>query len=310
MTTSNTTDISQKVSVSSVPIPHSAFEIAWCGWSLPVPESWQPLKIQGTWDKGQMMIGCGSDPVVLIKWWRPREKTRDAEAWLARRFKALHALPDDEAPHPDDFDAVGWIRHLENKDGSAKTVWYGHAARAGLVLECITTSDVKPALQAYVIETGLSQLRAAPADGPLPWSVFSTRFLAPPGYSLAAHRLALGDISLDLRADGGRRLVLRQVFPAGLALQRRPLESWMAASPFTDRRRLSKPESGPAMAGGGLRQCGWQRLPSPLGWLNPRYCDRVAMVDADRDRLSLVAMQARREFDRDRMARIMENLQS
>ena len=170
MTTSNTTDISQKVSISSVPIPHSAlripssehspfriphsdhsalriphsaFEIAWCGWSLPVPESWQPLKIQGTWDKGQMMIGCGSDPVVLIKWWRPREKTRDAEAWLARRFKALHALPDDEAPHPDDFDAVGWIRHLENKDGSAKTVWYGHAERAGLVLECTTTSDLE-----------------------------------------------------------------------------------------------------------------------------------------------------------------------
>ena len=245
-----------------------------------MPADWQPIKIEGGWEKGSMMIGLETEPVVLVKWWRPGSARFNPQAWLDRRFKDLHALPDPDAPHPDSFDIVGWLRRLERKDGAAKTVWYGHAPRAGLVMECISTSDVRQALRDRFFETLLPRLRAAAIDQPVQWSIFSAAFTSPPGYRLVKRHLVLGDIALDLRNADGHRLILRQVFPASLATRRRRLHGWLAESPFLDRRELRKPSSHVD----DTRVCeqGWKRLPWPMGWLKPLYCDRLARVADDR----------------------------
>jgi hypothetical protein len=115
---------------------------------------------------------------------------------------------------------------------------------------------------------------------PLTWRLFSAEFTSPPGYTLVSHRIALGDIALELRHGDGRRLVLRQVFPAGLATQRRSLERWLDDSAFAERRRL-RPES-TSRGTQDVSQHGWKRFPAPMGWLKPRYCARRACVHEDR----------------------------
>ncbi len=275
-------------------IPHSNHStIAWCGWSIPVPEEWRPLKIEGGWSRGSMMLGTEGAPIVLIKWWRPEEKRFDAERWMTRRFKALGVLPDDDAPCPAGFTPTGWIANLQRKEGVGKTVWYGYAPDAGVLIECISTSEVDRPLRDRFFGSLLPELAASPATAPVTWSLFSTTFTSPPGYTLTRHRIALGDIALELCHENGQRLILRQVFPATLATQRRKMEQWLDSPPFMERRHL-RPER-THRDGTSLQQHGWKRLPSPMGWLTPRYCTRMAHIA--NDRLYLAESQSRTPDD-------------
>jgi hypothetical protein len=264
---------------SALRIPHSS--VAWCGWALPVPEEWRPLKIEGSWAKGSLMLGTEGEPVVLVKWWRPEEKRFDAEQWMARRCKALGALPDEHAPTPVGFCPALWVVNLQRREGEGKTVWYGYAPEAGLLIECISTSEVDQALRDRFFGDLLPRLTATPLTEPVTWSLFSTAFTSPPGYTLTGHRIALGDIALELHDADGRRLILRQVFPAKLAMQRRQMEQWLDSPPFMERRKLRRPERADR-DDTSLHQRGWKRLPSPMGWFKPRYCTRMARVANDR----------------------------
>lgn len=254
--------------------------VAWCGWGVPAPDDWQPLKIEGGWVKGSMMLGTDGAPVVMIKWWRPDGKRFDAARWMNRRFKALGALPDANAPSPHDFRPVQWIVNMQYKKDVGKTIWCGYAPDSGLVVECISTSAVDDSRRESFFKSQLPRLTATPRANPVDWAIFSTSFTTPPGYRLTEYRLVLGDIALELRNDTGHRAILRQVFPAGLALQRRGLDQWLDTPPFMERRRLRVDQSGESNAE--LYQQGWKRLPAPLGRLKPRYCTRIARIANDR----------------------------
>jgi hypothetical protein len=99
-----------------------------------------------------------------------------------------------------------------------------------------------------------------------------------------------GDIALRLENDS-ESLLLRTVYPAGLALSRRKLPKWLDASPFLERRKNRNTETqewrsdAPKLKG--VLRTGWKRLPFPLGWLKPRYCTAVVAVDKELDRLVL-----------------------
>lgn len=286
------TDYSKSAGEAGIPIsdfriPHSEHSdvpssaLAWAGWSLPIPEAWQPLKVEGGWQKGSMMIGTEETPVALIKWLRPQEKRFDAERWMQQRFKDLGALPDDNTPTAAGFVPAQWVVALQNKEGVGKTIWYGYAPDADLLMECVSTSAVDAAQRDLFFNTLLPCLAATPVTEPVPWSLFSAAFTSPPGYTLTNQRIALGDVALELHNDNGHRLILRQVFPAALAMQRRGLEQWLDSPPFMERRHLRRPEQAHADTAS-LRQRGWKRLPAPMGWLKPRYCTRMAQISNDR----------------------------
>ena len=97
-----------------------------------MPENWRPLKIEGGWAKGSMMLGTEGEPIVLIKWWRPKDKQFDMEQWLTRRFKELGALADGAPPTPSGFSVTEWVVNLQRKEGVGKSIWYGYAPQAGL----------------------------------------------------------------------------------------------------------------------------------------------------------------------------------
>jgi hypothetical protein len=84
-----------------------------------------------------------------------------------------------------------------------------------------------------------------------------------------------------------------------MAVARRALEGWLDAPPFAERRRppAAWPEKLVMDGMEGLLRRGWRRLPSPLGWCNPRHSTAIAAVDRELDRLIIVEHQTRREKD-------------
>ena len=272
-------------------------DLSWCGWSLPVPADWRPLKIEGGWEQGAMMVGDADGPVFKILWWRPGELDFEPFRWLAERWARLRAAPDPGASVPKGFRETGHVRDLARREGVAKSVWCGHAPAAGLVVECVTTSGVAEAKRSLFHEAVLPRLAAHPREGDTPWSLFSARFVSPPGFQLDARRLTLGDIALAFRGEDGRRLVLRQFYPAGLALGRLPLARWLDEPPFPERRRLRRAQSAPWQGADGVMRRGWKRLPSPLGWCRPLYSAAGIQVDSVRDRLLMAELQSPREDD-------------
>ena len=73
----------------------------------------------------------------------------------------------------------------------------------------------------------LPTLSASGPDEPVRWEIFGAVFRSPPGFAMAGKRTVLGDLALLFRSGCGRRLVLRQVYPAGVALERRTIERWL-----------------------------------------------------------------------------------
>jgi hypothetical protein len=82
--------------------------------------------------------------------------------------------------------------------------------------------------------------------------------------------------------------MLRQVYPAELALTRRPIEKWFENPPFHERRKFKEEDTRGKSAGKReFRAEGWKLIPLPLGFVRPRRCRRIAVVDDSSDRIFL-----------------------
>jgi hypothetical protein len=152
-----------------------------------------------------------------------------------------------------------------------------------------------------VLRRVLPALRAAGPDDAVPYAVFGAGFESPPGFRLQAWRFLLGDMALRLvspRANSA--LVLRQVYPAQLALARRPLARWLTERVFAEHRvfrPLGDLESAMLEAQGrelpGIRQKGRKTLPFPLGAVSALESVHAAVHDPEVDRIFLAGHDAR-----------------
>ena len=115
--------------------------LAWAGWRMNVPAQWRPLKIEGEYSGGTMILARGADVVMQLKWWRPKRKRFRPERWLRRRLKSLKAQIDDEAacPSPDGFEPVTLAKSRRSKRGRGGplALWYGWAPDAGVQIEAV-----------------------------------------------------------------------------------------------------------------------------------------------------------------------------
>ena len=129
--------------------------------------------------------------------------------------------------------------------------------------------------------------------------------------SLRRRHLFSGDVALSF-ARGSESLLLRQVYPAGIAVQRRPLERWLRLPPFTERRRPPREalETERFRGFDGLLRRGWRRLPSPMGWCSPRFATAIAVVDRERDRLLISELLTKREHCADLVRRSISEMNS
>ena len=89
-------------------------------------------------------------------------------------------------------------------------------------------------------------------DDPTPWSIFELSCIVPASFRLTGQRLNAGDLSLQFterraHRDGPprcffrRRLTVRQIAVAELALRRLPLDRWLAEQERPGGRTIAPP---------------------------------------------------------------------
>ncbi|OPZ23250.1 MAG: hypothetical protein BWZ02_03280 [Lentisphaerae bacterium ADurb.BinA184] len=173
--------------------------------------------------------------------------------------------------------------------------WCGCAPAAGLVIEVRTGPDLPPARLAWVRERFVQGLDVSAAGQPCEWCVFGARFVSPAGFVYRASALNLGDLSLEFADPAGRRLRLRQVYPADLALARRSLADWLEDSRLRGTLRMvpDGPAEARTLAAGleGLTRSGRLRLALPP--LTRRRFADVAAVQSRRNRLFYAGLDSR-----------------
>jgi hypothetical protein len=274
--------------------------LAWAGWSTRVPPDWRPLSVTGTWRRGAMMLGDAARALVQVKWWRPGSRRFDPERWIRRRVrKAAGRMAKPQPPQdaPRDFPVAGCAAH--EAAGGGRRLWYGYAPEANLAIEFVIDRDIPVRHRKSIDGRVLPLLAAAPAGEGTRWAVLDVSFGAPAGFVYRAARLHLGDVALCFAAGGGRRLLLRQVYPSGLALSRRELGKWLAHPPFREHRRprpAGECEEWTAESFGrrlaGVIRGGRKALPWPLGFVAPRRTVAAAVEDPDLERLLIVEYDA------------------
>jgi len=272
---------------------------------MDVPGRWRPLKIEGTFSGGTMVLGRGADVVMQLKWWRPKLKRFRPDRWLRRRIRSLKARIDDEAtcPSPSGFGPVTRAVRYGDKysKGSPFALWYGWAPNAGMQIEAVVGPQDSGGRGAPW--GALQSLCAADMGAPTAWAVFDSLFHVPAGFVVGKYELLLGDLSLMFTGPERQMLMLRQIYPADLALERREMANWLEFSRFRTRRHFREEarQSWTVEHDGrrleGLRRTGVKSYPFPLGVVRPRYSIGAAVHDTEAGRLLVAEHDSPRPHD-------------
>jgi len=203
--------------------------LAWAGWKMRIPEDWRPLKIEDAPRRENMMVGTGEKPFFQIKWCRVGiGENFNFDSWLRQRLKkmALENKPEPGGPNPEGFNRTAWFPEAVNKKGIERTLWYGYSRGGGIILEVAISLSAEKRIQKIIEKNVLSSAGVSPSGEETKWCVFDVGFSSPGGFRLMSKKLHVGDMTLELER-GKEKLVLRQVYPAELALDRRKLEGWL-----------------------------------------------------------------------------------
>lgn len=264
--------------------------LAWAGWSLSLPDEWQPLKLSGTSEKGQVVVGNSEYPIFILKWERA-QNAQDSKGreWVEQRLKKMGVVSDANPPAAAAFTACGWAHGVQTEEQRETTYWFGYSAPADLLLGITVNGELPKSIRLKTVHKVLPTLQTTPVDAIQTWAMYSVSFLVPSGFELARRHLYSGDVALEFTRGRRDTLLLRQVYPAELALKRRSMEKWIAHYPFKDHRRVSarSMQVQDCRRGelAGLERRGWKRLPAPLGWCAPRRVHGLAVHDEGLKRL-------------------------
>jgi len=228
-----------------------------------------------------------------VHWEKLGDNTvQNGREWVDQRFKKLGLPTDALPPAASQFTACGWSHGVQTEEDKQTAYWYGYSEPGELLLGVKVNGVLPDDMLDQVLHQVLPSLRVSPADGETVWSMHDVTLVSPPGFALSQKHLFMGDVALEFRRGKHERLMLRQVYPADLALQRRPFERWLANYPFTEHRKLRKNSTtvekwkAPKQEGlVGLKREGRKRLGFPLGLVAPRWTHALAVHDEKLDRL-------------------------
>ncbi|MEE8399434.1 MAG: hypothetical protein V3S89_10545 [Desulfobacterales bacterium] len=265
--------------------------IAWAGWKTRIPEHWRPLRVENQDAAGTFMIGDAAQATVQVKWWTPDPKGFDGARWLEKRLRSFWkgARAEADAPAGDRFDQTLWLPEARTRKGAKASVWYGYSAGAQLLIEVVVNSGAGPDVKQLAETILLPSLNVSDRTAPIRWAVYDTSFESPPGYVIDESRLNLGAISLVLK-QGKQQLMVCQIYPGGAALEKAPLLEWLGTTALKSKRK-STPIDGAGEVKidsfKGLKRESTERLPFPLGRIEPLHCLAMIAHDETLDRLLL-----------------------
>ncbi len=267
--------------------------LCWQGWRLDLPARWNPVKVEGDYDSGSVLIADLHRPRLGLRWHRATKKL-DSSAWVmeALREEVGQLAADEAKPFaaaPGEFD--GSMLYVEPQP-PGRDVWLGESRVSGRCIEVVHHAHRRENLLASML---LPTLKDLPADQPMPWSVFDLSCIAPTGFRLLSHRLNAGDLSLTFGQE--RRLAtIRQIALADLALKRMSLQQWLGDQEQMQRkhyRPVGKTSEPSIAADDGRNLCGVLRRMvrrRRFCFMRSIACELLtaALRDNERDRLVIV----------------------
>lgn len=212
-------------------------ELAWNGWTFALPDEWSPVKIEGDWNKGSILIADFHSTRLAIRWQAVPRKKFNAQKWAQQAIasevgqlmlkQSVEHVPS-HSPSRRDTGTQGAFsvgRLFVEPEPPGRDVWVGHSSVSNRLLEVVyQTKTVSNALREQILPTISDQ----PPDAEQCWSIFDLSCRVGVGWTLQSKRLNAGDLTLSF-AKKNDTLIVRQLAPATLALSRQPLERWLDA---------------------------------------------------------------------------------
>lgn len=215
--------------------------LAWQGWQLRVPDDWNPVKVDGDYEVGSLLIADLHGPRLGLRW-RGASRKGDPAKWADRamRQEVGQLAAQEASAYKMPGSASDWrvSRLYTEPEPPGRDVWLGWSERSGRVLEVVYHAKRRDRVLADDV---LPTLADTKRDEALDWSIFDLSVRSPAGLTLQWYKLNAGDLSLAFSEKRGRKLaVVRQIGPASLALARQPLEGWMSQQHYP-LRKLYRP---------------------------------------------------------------------
>ncbi len=277
-------------------IPNSHRQVVvWQGWRMELPARWYPLKLEGNRNAGYALFADMLRARLGVKWSTPRGarqgKSQEVRKHIATRMiEEVGKLAAEEAK---DFAMPGGWEHSRlyaEPHPPGRDVWMGYSPVSGRVCELVYHANRRDRALENAI---LPKLHDEPADQAMPWSIFEWSCAVPPDMPLLRQQLHAGDLSLTF-AGKGRELTIRQLAVARIALNKRPLDKWLAVQQRIHRkthRPMEKPSEVELPIGEnvakGLFAMMRRRWRYGFATWHPARLATFALHDAARDRLVL-----------------------
>lgn len=260
----------------------------WQGFQLVLPAGWNPVKLDGTFDSGYVLIADLHGPKLGLRWRRAGARKLDSAAWARRAIEAEVGKSAARRARAMAKPGEAWAGSTLwlDSESPGRDVFAVHSVRSNRVLEIVYHAPKRDSLLEDSIIPSLSD---TPVGAPRNWSIFDLRCVVPGSYALKMHRLNAGDVGLNFTA-GRESLAIRQIALARLALQRLPLEKWLAGHQTAVQRHYRPAgelkELELSGAGGRVGYCRRRRRFAFMRWL-PESIVTISLHDRERDRLVL-----------------------
>lgn len=209
---------------------------AWAGFSLRIPESWEPVALE----KDFVRFENDRGPRLECRWQHTQgtyrlDKRLNKAASQVKRAAAIRT-GSDEAPVPKPFkralDKLGkhgfQTRTFAWTDRAAQTSLPGallHHAESDIALMLRTFPDPQPGDAEELAHT-LSTARCHPQNGERPWSVFGLRAVLPGRLTVKTFSFKPGHFRIEFICGKHTRLSLERLGPARLVLKDSSLQDW------------------------------------------------------------------------------------
>ncbi len=295
---------------------------AWAGWQVRTPPDWRPLKFFGGWREGSVLLGDGEDPLMELRWQRPRHWPVigfNAAKWVRKRVNAVAgpAMAGNGRP-PAGMAVHGWQR--PGSHGKKRQALAGYGKESNLAMEIVFRAVDDTRRRRICTDEVLPTLELTPASQPVRWAILGVGFVTPAGFEYEGRQLNLGDMSLRLTRGRRSALTVRQVYPGGLALSRKDINHWlhkqMLSAGLRHRKRGQLEEIQLSCLGEdrqrhpmkGYVQRGIVRPVLPTGFFVRRRSVTVAAVHEPLDRLLIARHESFGQADMDVAVRAIEDM--
>jgi hypothetical protein len=213
--------------------------LAWQGWKIRLPAGWNPVKLEGDFARGQVLVADMKQPRFGMRWSTPAAKKVDAFRWTNNALREeVGRLAADEARS---CGSENWIeaRIYTEPSPPGRDVWVAYSMSSGRLVQIVCPIDSQ---EGRCIDDLVLSLADSKADAELAWSVFGLSCRTPPHFRLVSHKLNAGDLLLNFKHQK-QQLSVRQIGIADLALKRQSLAQWLEGQRRQQKRYQSEPET-------------------------------------------------------------------